>query len=255
MIPARSRRCASSLASPNDRLRTVAYSFFEHNPEREMVPRLLAVAREGAGRVRPAGAGPGARRTRRQVRRPAAARDADQGGRPRRGLLPRRRHRGARRLQGAVRLRRDQHRRQARRSASGRRGGRAREARRQARARDAGGTAAHRPQELAAVDRREHLPARRQLRLARGLSDRDAEVRRREPRLPGTAARRRLRAGRARSGRADDRGRRVVGSRPPVPRSDAGSGGAGAGHGRAPEYSDHAVAARAPDPEAIRASR
>src|SRR5580765_4005178 len=27
-----------SLTSPNDRLRTVAYSFFEHNPDRSMVP-------------------------------------------------------------------------------------------------------------------------------------------------------------------------------------------------------------------------
>ena len=31
-----------SLASPNDRLRTVAYSFFEHNPNPEVLPELLA---------------------------------------------------------------------------------------------------------------------------------------------------------------------------------------------------------------------
>src|SRR5438876_3013042 len=31
-----------SLASPNDRLRAVAYSFFEHNPDGTMVPVLLA---------------------------------------------------------------------------------------------------------------------------------------------------------------------------------------------------------------------
>src|SRR5262249_58137330 len=31
-----------SLKSPNDRLRTVAYSFFEHNPDREMVPTFLS---------------------------------------------------------------------------------------------------------------------------------------------------------------------------------------------------------------------
>ena len=28
-----------SLASPNDRLRAVAYSFFEHNPDTAMIPR------------------------------------------------------------------------------------------------------------------------------------------------------------------------------------------------------------------------
>lgn len=31
-----------SLSSPNDRLRTVGYSFFERNPERQLAPRLLA---------------------------------------------------------------------------------------------------------------------------------------------------------------------------------------------------------------------
>jgi HEAT repeat protein len=44
-----------SLASPNDRLRSVAYSFFEHNPERGMVPELLAALdKEQAEFVRPA---------------------------------------------------------------------------------------------------------------------------------------------------------------------------------------------------------
>ena len=44
-----------SLASPNDRLRTVAYSFFEHNPDRSMVPALLAALdKEQAEFVRPA---------------------------------------------------------------------------------------------------------------------------------------------------------------------------------------------------------
>ena len=32
----------AALTSPNDRLRTVAYSFFEHNPEPALVPALLA---------------------------------------------------------------------------------------------------------------------------------------------------------------------------------------------------------------------
>lgn len=44
-----------SLASPNDRLRTVAYSFFEHNPDGRMVPELLAAMdKEQAEFVRPA---------------------------------------------------------------------------------------------------------------------------------------------------------------------------------------------------------
>src|SRR5262245_18965912 len=44
-----------SIASPNDRLRTVAYSFFEHNPDKAMVPELLrALTKEQAEFVRPA---------------------------------------------------------------------------------------------------------------------------------------------------------------------------------------------------------
>jgi HEAT repeat protein len=44
-----------SLSSPNDRLRTVAYSFFEHNPDAGMVPALVeALNREQAEFVRPA---------------------------------------------------------------------------------------------------------------------------------------------------------------------------------------------------------
>ena len=88
-----------------------------------------------------------------------------------------------------VRLRRRHRRRQARWSAAGRCGAGAREDRRQARARDAGGAAAHRAESRAAVDRRGDLPARRQLRVARELSGRDAEVRGQEPRIPGAAAR------------------------------------------------------------------
>ena len=42
------------LTSPNDRLRTVAYSFFEHNPERAPVPQLLAAVEKETGEfVRP----------------------------------------------------------------------------------------------------------------------------------------------------------------------------------------------------------
>src|SRR5690349_22549594 len=44
-----------SLASPNDRLRATAYSFFEHNPDPAMIPALIqALDREQAEFVRPA---------------------------------------------------------------------------------------------------------------------------------------------------------------------------------------------------------
>jgi HEAT repeat protein len=43
-----------SMTSPNDRLRTVAYSFFEHNPETALVPDLIAaLEKEQAEFVRP----------------------------------------------------------------------------------------------------------------------------------------------------------------------------------------------------------
>jgi HEAT repeat protein len=44
-----------SLVSPNDRLRTVAYSFFEHHPDRAMIPELLvSLGKEQGEFVRPA---------------------------------------------------------------------------------------------------------------------------------------------------------------------------------------------------------
>ena len=44
-----------SLVSPNDRLRTVAYTYFEYNPERAMVTQFLtALDKEQAEFVRPA---------------------------------------------------------------------------------------------------------------------------------------------------------------------------------------------------------
>jgi HEAT repeat protein len=44
-----------SLTSPNDRLRTVSYSFLEHNPDKAMLPELLAALdKEQAEFVRPA---------------------------------------------------------------------------------------------------------------------------------------------------------------------------------------------------------
>jgi HEAT repeat protein len=43
-----------ALMSPNDRLRTVAYSFFEHNPDRALVPNLMAAMEKETGEfVRP----------------------------------------------------------------------------------------------------------------------------------------------------------------------------------------------------------
>src|SRR2546430_15319280 len=44
-----------SLASPNDRLRSVAFGFFEHNPDRAMLPQFMtALEKEQAEFVRPA---------------------------------------------------------------------------------------------------------------------------------------------------------------------------------------------------------
>jgi HEAT repeat protein len=44
-----------ALVSPNDRLRAVAYSFFEHNPDRAMIPQFMtALDKEQAEFVRPA---------------------------------------------------------------------------------------------------------------------------------------------------------------------------------------------------------
>jgi HEAT repeat protein len=46
---------AQMIADPNDRLRSVAYTWFEHNPEKAIVPRLLeALKREESEFVRPA---------------------------------------------------------------------------------------------------------------------------------------------------------------------------------------------------------
>ena len=43
-----------ALASPNDRLRAVAYSFFEHNPDRALLPQFLtALDKEQGQFVRP----------------------------------------------------------------------------------------------------------------------------------------------------------------------------------------------------------
>ena len=140
-----------AVTSPNDRLRTVAYSFFEHNPDRTMVSAAARRARQGAGGVRPAGARPGARGARpgavgsrigvRVGSRPAGA---GAGRESRGGFFSQRRDRVARRLQGGVCLRRHHRQRHARRPAPGRCRAGAGKDRRQTRARDAGRLAAHR---------------------------------------------------------------------------------------------------------------
>jgi HEAT repeat protein len=46
---------AANITSPNDRLRTVAYAYFEHNPDPQILPRLLdTLDREESEFVRPA---------------------------------------------------------------------------------------------------------------------------------------------------------------------------------------------------------
>ena len=203
-------------------------------PDPAMIPAFLdALEKEQGEFVRPAlvralaaegVANPGAR--------PALVRDVARG----QDYFPQRRHRSARRLQGAVRVRGHHRRGQARGAAAGRRRDRARQDRRQARARHAGRHPAHGAEIGAAVDRRRHLPARRQLRIARELSRRDAEILRQERRLSGAAARRRVRAGGARRRRPHRSGRRLVHRRHSLARSDARASGARARDRRAPQH-------------------
>src|SRR3954465_12187931 len=69
-----------SLASPNDRLRTVAYSFFEHNPDPSMLRVFLtALDKEQAEFVRPALV--------RALAAVAAAAQGDDGNRARQALV------------------------------------------------------------------------------------------------------------------------------------------------------------------------
>ena len=88
------------ITDPNDRLREVAFNYFSHHPDPSIVPTLLKwVEKEHSEFVRPA-----------LIRALAAhasdgrgPRRAAQGSQSRPGLFPQRRHRGARRFQGAVR--------------------------------------------------------------------------------------------------------------------------------------------------------
>ena len=179
------------MVSPNDRLREVAYAYFEKNPRPALAPKMLAALDKEEGEfVRPA-----------LVRALAAVpkdpkvaevliRDAD----ARRRLLPQHGDRGARRLQGR--------RRRARSSteiakidgplqddaatALG-------EDRRQESARDAGGSCSDGAKGSAAGNCRGDLPDGHQLLGAHRLSGEDAHLRRHLSWLPGSAARRRRR--------------------------------------------------------------
>ena len=62
-------RCASRWPARTIGCATVAYSFFEHNPDPRDGAAAARGARQGAGRVRPAGAGPRARGARRRSAR------------------------------------------------------------------------------------------------------------------------------------------------------------------------------------------
>ncbi len=94
----------ASLKSPNDRLRAVAYSFFEHNPDPAHGRRLPRGARQRAGRVCAAGAGARARGARRPTKacaarsyaRSAAARTSSEALSSRRSATIRRRTRSTR---------------------------------------------------------------------------------------------------------------------------------------------------------------
>ena len=228
-----------SLTSPNDRLRDGRLQLLRA-PSRSQ--RWCRRCSRRSTRSRPSSSG---RRWSARWRRsagdddPRVQRDAGRRGRPRPGLLPERGHRGARRLQGAVRVRRardaiaklDGPLQDDAALALGKLGDkRALE--------DARRAAAHRAASDAAVDCGGDLPARRQLRGARKLPDRDAEVRRQEPGLSGAAARASAAALARWPSPADRRRarRRAVRGRHSVARSDAGAGGARAGDGRAPEY-------------------
>ena len=71
----------TAMASPNDRLREVAYAYFEQNPSPALRAEAARRPRQGRGRVRAAGAGPRARRDPARIRRSSRSlmRDAMRG--------------------------------------------------------------------------------------------------------------------------------------------------------------------------------
>ena len=106
-----------ALGLQNDRLRAVAYTYFERNPDPTVVPQAARRLADRIVGVRPPGADPRARRVRQRSRRsPDHGRAGDEGA----GVLPQRRHRGARRLQGRLCRRPDHRGREDRRAAAGR---------------------------------------------------------------------------------------------------------------------------------------
>ena len=220
-----------SLTSPNDRLRTVAYSFFEHHPDPRDDSRLLSALDKEQARIRAPGADARACRAGRRPARAAGA--AARRSCARRGFFPQRGHRGARRLQGAVRVRRASPRSPSStvrcRTMPPWRSGRSATNERSRRWRRCRSTAPR----SAADDRRRDVSARHQLRSHESVSDRDAEVRRR----PNPGFRRCCEAARTPwrpGGGAARRARSTRCSRPAFPsqRSGARAGLAGARHRR-----------------------
>ena len=85
-----------AMVSPNDRLREVAYGYFEINPRPALAPKLLAALDKEEGEfVRPALV----RALAAHAERSEGRRRADPRRRARRRFLPQHRDRGARRLQ------------------------------------------------------------------------------------------------------------------------------------------------------------
>ena len=154
------------LTSPNDRLRSVGYSFLEHNPDRSLLPNLLAAVDKESGEfVRPALVRALAAQAATPGDEGAQGPDgADARGRARPGLLPHRGDRGARRLQGEIRLRCPGRDCGARWPAAERHGDCAGQNRRSPRPDRARQPPAHGARGIAALRGRGHLSARRELR-------------------------------------------------------------------------------------------
>ena len=212
-------------------------------PRPAVVPRLLeALQTEESEFVRPALT----RALAALRRRPDGPRDDGRPGDEGAGLLPQRRHRGARRLSRRLRAAADHRSRQDRRAAAGRCGAGAGQDRRQVGAADAGGAAAHRAARVAAGDRRGDLPARRELRVAPAVPRRHRCASRSRP----SASRSWCASSAVRPGGAGGRRPRGCGrgarstQGAPTPRSGARADRAGARHRRAAQHAADAEGAR-----------
>ena len=236
-----------ALASPNDRLRAVAYSFFEHNPDRALLPQFLtALDKEQGEFVRPS-----------LVRALAALAvpAGEESARVRQALL-REVARGEDFFRSAVIealgdykaayavdaisaiAKLDGPLQDDAALALGKIGATS------ARSKRSPAFSSTVPASDAAVGRRGNLPARRQLRVARELPDRDAEVFGPERRLPGAAPRRGRRPRRAGVAGRVESAEAPLRDRHPVARPDARTGGARARDGRAAQHAADAEAAR-----------